>query len=77
MQEKILSLYIMMQLGITGLLEDFRKEERGASDIVAIIMICIVVIAVAAVFRTQLQGVITDAFGKVSEFISGAETGLQ
>ena len=76
MQEKLLGMYIMMQMKMAGLIEDFRNDERGASDIVAIIMVINVVIAVAAIFRQQLQRVITDAFGKVSEFIGGAETGL-
>ena len=76
MQEKLLGMYIMMQMNMAGLIEDIRNDERGASDIVAIIMVIIVVIAVAAIFRQQLQRVITDAFGKVSEFIGGAETGL-
>ena len=77
MQEKLLKMYIMMQLKMAGLMENLRKEERGPSDIVAIIMVIIVVIAVAAIFRQQLRGVIRDAFGKVSDFIGGAETGLQ
>ena len=76
MHEKLLGMYIMMQMKMAGLIEDFRNYERGASDIVSIIMVIIVVIAVAAIFRQQLQRVITDAFGKVSEFIGGAETGL-
>ena len=76
MQEKLLGMYIMMQLKMAGLIEDLKKEENGASDIVSIIMVIIVVISVAAVFRERLAGVIGDVFTKVNEFITNAPSDI-
>ena len=50
-------------------LEDFAEEEKGAADIVAIIMVIVVVIAVAGVFKEQLERVIKATFDKLTNFI--------
>ena len=71
MQEKILKLYIMMQMGMAGFLEDFKEEERGASDIVAIILVIVVIIAVATIFRNQLTEIMENIMEKVSTFVNG------
>ena len=48
-------------------LEDFAKEEKGASDIVAIMLVIVILIAVAAVFRTQLLAAVTGVFEQLME----------
>lgn len=70
MMDRMTRYYLMMQTKLEDCLEKFTKEERGASDIVAIILICVVVIAVAVAFREQLTGVVNDAMAKLSEFIN-------
>lgn len=45
------------------------KDEKGASDIVAIIVIIVIIIAVAAIFREQLMGAVRKVFEKLTEFI--------
>lgn len=46
--------------------EVFTKEEKGASDIVAIIVIILVV---AAIFREQLTAAVTTVFENLTDFI--------
>ncbi|MCI5699205.1 MAG: hypothetical protein MR308_02255 [Lachnospiraceae bacterium] len=71
MMDRMTRYYLMMQMKLKGCLEKFTKEERGASDIVAIILICVVVIAVAAIFRTQLLGAVNTVMEKLMNFVNG------
>ena len=48
-----------------GLLEDFAKEERGAADIIAIILIIVVVIGLAAFFRDGIKEVVTNLMERI------------
>ena len=42
--------------------EVFTKEEKGASDIVAIIVIIAIIMVVSAIFREQLTGAVKKVF---------------
>lgn len=48
-------------------LASFVKEEKGASDIVAILLVIVILIAVAAIFRTQLTAAVTGVFEQLLE----------
>lgn len=50
-------------------MENFMKEEKGASDMVVIIVIIVIVIGVAGLFKEQLEGAIRAVFGKLINFI--------
>jgi len=50
-------------------LNKLKNEERGASDMVAVIAIIVIVLAVAVVFRKQLTEVVTKAFENVTSWI--------
>ena len=69
MQKQMTKLYLKMQMKLLEGLEKLAKEERGASDIVAIILIIVVVIAVATIFRRELETVMETIMGKVTEFV--------
>ena len=69
MQKQMTKLYLKMQMKLLESLEKLAKEERGASDIVAIILIIVVVIAVAAIFKEQLTSIMETIMGKVSDFV--------
>ena len=56
-----------------GLLEDFAKEERGGTEIIAIILIIVVVIGLAAFFRDGIKEVVTN----LMERIKGEAGGFQ
>lgn len=58
---------IKLQTKMRNFAEDFKKEERGASDIVAILLIILVVVAVAFVFKEQLKNLVNSVFLKVGE----------
>ena len=62
MREKIIAGYLRRKLACCRVLEDFAKEEKGASDIVAIMLVIVILIAVAAVFRTQLLAAVNGVF---------------
>ena len=53
---------IKLQTKMRNFAEDFKKEERGASDIVAVLLIILVVVAVAFVFRKQLINLVDNVF---------------
>lgn len=48
--------------------EKVMKEEKGASDMVAIIVIIVILIAVAAVFKDELEQAIQKAFENLRNF---------
>lgn len=43
----------------------FKSEERGAVDIVAIVVMIGIAVLVAAVFNRQIQSLITTLFGQI------------
>ena len=48
--------------------EDFRKEERGAAVIVEVILLIVIAIAVATVFRKELKNLVENVFKSLSTF---------
>ena len=49
--------------------EVFTKEEKGDSDIVAIIVVIAIILVVAAIFREQLTNAVTTVFENLTDFI--------
>lgn len=50
-------------------LNSFVEEEKGASDMVAVIVLIVVVIAVAGIFREQLGNAVEAVFNKLQDFV--------
>ena len=76
MFDKMDKLYLDARTRGKQLVQDFREEERGASDIVAIIAIIVIVLAVAVIFREQITSVVKSAFKNVTDWInSGTKDG--
>ncbi len=69
MFEKIENLFWDFKRGFSSFINQFQEEEKGASDMVAVIVLIVVVIAVATVFRTQLTTAVTKVFEKLTTFI--------
>lgn len=69
MKEKLIAYYLGKKLACMERLENFGKEEQGASDIVAILLVIVILIAVAAVFKDNLLRLVNDVFGKLFESI--------
>lgn len=45
----------------------FRSEERGASDMVAVIVLIVIIIAVAAIFRKELVNIVNNVMKDLSD----------
>ena len=54
-------------------LTPFLKEEKGASDIVAIIVVIVIILAVAVIFREQLINVVNNVMQQLTDFTGGGE----
>lgn len=66
MFEKLDLLLIGMWLRAEGYLDDLIHEEKGAADIVAILVVIVVVIAVVGVFKNNLMNIIDKVFDKAT-----------
>lgn len=60
---------IGLQFKARRFLSQLAEEERGDTNFVAIIIIIVILIGVAGLFKTELEGAITKIFGKLSNFI--------
>lgn len=67
MREKLMTGYLRRKAAFRKTAEDFKNQEKGASDIVAILLVIVVLIAVAAIFREQLMAAVTGVFGNLME----------
>ena len=63
------------QMKAAEAVKEFARGEEGASHLVEIIVVIVIVIAIAGVFREQLQGAIEAIFGNLTSFINGSEHG--
>ena len=52
---------------------NFFKDERGDTNFVSIIVIIVIVLAVAAIFRPALEGAVRTVMGQLTDFIGGGE----
>lgn len=52
--------------------EEFLKEERGAVDIVAIVVMIGIAVALAVVFRESIGKLLTDLFKSIGDSASSA-----
>lgn len=59
----------MMISQIVKAVEVFTKEEKGASNVVEIIVIIAIILVVAAIFREQLLAAVTAVFENLTDFI--------
>ena len=63
MREKILARLISAQINVADMLND----ESGETNMIAIILIILAVIALAAIFKDQLIGIVNGLFGQVKD----------
>lgn len=68
MKNKMISAY----LTVYNAIYDFKNKDRGAVDIVAIVILIAVAIGLAVVFRKQLSGLLSNWFGKIESAGNGA-----
>lgn len=68
MREKMDFLWLKATSKMRNFWEDFKHEEKGAAEIVAIIMIIVVVVAVAFIFKDKIMQMVTNTMDKATTF---------
>lgn len=59
---------LQAQRSLRGKMEELLSE-RGDTNFVSIILIMVIVIAIAGIFRTQLMSAVQAVFGQLTDFI--------
>ena len=66
--------FITQTMKLNGAVEAFKKEERGASDMVAVMVLIVIVIALATLFHDRLKDIVGQILDKLSGFVSTNST---
>ena len=61
----------MRKITAQNALNSLIYEEKGATGMIEIIVLIVIIIAVAGIFRTQLSNMVSLVFSKLTEFING------
>jgi hypothetical protein len=68
---EIIDLFFMTQtMKLNGAIEAFKKEERGASDMVAVMVLIVIIIALATLFHGRLKDIVGQILDNLSGFVS-------
>lgn len=66
--------WIRAKLWTADRMERFLKEERGDTNFVAIIVIIVIILAIAGIFRSKLQEAVEAVFEQLLAFVNGGES---
>ena len=66
--------FITQTMKLNGAVEAFKKEERGASDMVAVMLLIVIIIALATLFHDRLKDIVGQILDKLSGFVSTNST---
>lgn len=69
MLQKIDTMLLMKKMQLQEKLENFLKEERGASDMAAVMVLIVIVVALAGVFNDKLKTAVQKSVEKLTTFI--------
>ena len=61
---------VKMQQALNRRLEELLREE-GDTNFISIILIMVIVIAIAVIFKDQLTAAVENVFGQLTDFIGG------
>lgn len=68
---ELIDLFFMTQtIKLTEAIEAFKKEERGASDMVAVMVLIVIIIALATLFHDRLREIVGQILDSLSGFVS-------
>ncbi|RRJ24750.1 hypothetical protein [Lachnoanaerobaculum gingivalis] len=62
--------FITQTMKLNGAIEAFKKEERGASDMVAVMVLIVIIIALATLFHGRLKDIVGQILDNLSGFVS-------
>ena len=72
---ELIDLFFMTQtIKLTEAVEAFKKEERGASDMVAVMVLIVIIIALATLFHDRLREIVGQILDSLSGFVSTNST---
>lgn len=72
---ELIDLFFMTQtIKLTGAIKAFKKEERGASDMVAVMVLIVIIIALATLFHDRLREIVGQILDSLSGFVSTNST---
>ena len=66
MNDALLKLWIGAQIRVRNFWEDLKSEEKGAVEIITMLLIVVVVIALVALFRDKIKALIDTVFGNTN-----------
>lgn len=69
MRMKLVTAFFKGRLAARNAIRRFVSEERGASDMVAVILLIVIVIACAVIFRQYLIDAVQTIMERLAEFI--------
>lgn len=58
-------LFMQLYIKMMQAKQNFLEEERGAVDIVAIVVLIGIAVALALFFKDQISGILTNLFGQI------------
>ena len=72
---ELIDLFVMAQaVKLQGALKAFKEEERGASDMVAVMVLIVIIIALAALFNQKLKDRVTSILDNLQSFVTSNQT---
>ncbi len=72
---ELIDLFVMAQaVKLQGALKAFKEEERGASDMVAVMVLIVIIIALAALFNQKLKDIVTGILDNLQSFVTSNQT---
>lgn len=74
MFDKMDMMLLMAKAKLNVFVDKLLHEEKGASDMVAIMVIIVILLAVAATFKKELEGLVQEVFGKATSWVKDFDT---
>ena len=66
--------FISQAMKLQGAFDAFKEEERGASDMVAVMVLIVIIIALATLFHDRLREIVGQILDSLSGFVSTNST---
>lgn len=76
MREKMDFLWLKATSKMRSFWEDFKHEEKGAAEIVAIVLIIVIVVAVAFIFKDKIIKMVNKTMDKATSFTDDTIDGI-
>lgn len=64
------NLYWRVKFGVMNWVEDFLTDEEGDSNLVSVIVLIVIVLAAAAIFRDKIMEAVEKIMDKFIEFVN-------